>query len=140
MLLERSLQRTYPPALIITMRCGCGSIGGIPLFQRRCAVQRKSGHIPLVFSFAKTTRSISSTSSNDDLLLRNNDISSGITSLTLNNPKRYNVLSSDMLDKLQYQLDDIAQDSVRAYKLLLFGIIHPGAHCIIDDTSKLHPA
>ena len=99
------------------MRCGCGSIGGIPLFQRRCAVQQKSGHIPLVFSFAKTTRSISSTSSNDDLLLRNNDISSGITSLTLNNPKRYNVLSSDMLDKLQYQLDDIAQDSVRAYNM-----------------------
>ena len=103
----------------ITMRCGCGSIGGIPLFQRRCAVQRKSGRLPLVFSFAKTNiRSISSTTcSNDDVLLRNNDISGGITSLTLNNPKRYNVLSSDMLDKLQYQLDDIAQDSVRAYNM-----------------------
>ena len=110
------------------MRCGCGSMRGIPLlFLKRYNVQRKSGNISLVFSFAKTNiRSISSTTScsNDDILLRNNDISSGITSLTLNNPKRYNVLSSDMLDKLQYQLDDIAQDSVRAYKLLLFGIIH----------------
>lgn len=102
------------------MRCGCGSIGGFPLFQRRCAVQRKSGRLPLVFSFVKTNiRSISSTTScsNDDVLLRNNDISGGITSLTLNNPKRYNVLSSDMLDKLQHQLDDIAQDSVRAYNM-----------------------
>ena len=101
------------------MLCGCSSMTGIPLLLlKRYNVQRKSGNIPLVFSFAKTNiRSISSTTScsNDDILLRNNDISSGITSLTLNNPKRYNVLSSDMLDKLQYQLDYIAQDSVRAY-------------------------
>ena len=57
-------------------------------------------------------RTLSSTSS-DGILLRNDDTATGITSLTLNNPKRYNVLSWEMLDKLQYQLDAIAKDTVR---------------------------
>jgi enoyl-CoA hydratase/carnithine racemase len=44
--------------------------------------------------------------------LRNDEISSGITTLTLNNPRRYNALSLGMLYDLQSQLDDIAKDEV----------------------------
>ena len=47
------------------------------------------------------------------MLLRNDETASGITTLTLNNPRKYNVLSWELLDALQKQLDDIATDSVR---------------------------
>jgi len=47
------------------------------------------------------------------LLLRNDETASGITTLTLNNPRKYNLLSWELLDALQKQLDDIAADSVR---------------------------
>lgn len=46
------------------------------------------------------------------ILLRDNR--DGITTLTLNRPRQYNALSSDMLDALQATLDDIdSDDSVR---------------------------
>ena len=48
-----------------------------------------------------------STPCDDSILLRKDDKATGITTLTLNNPKRYNVLSSDMIDKLQNHIDDI---------------------------------
>lgn len=70
---------------------------------------RSRGIFPSSQSYHRT---LSSTSS-DGILLRNDDTATGITSLTLNNPKRYNVLSWEMLDKLQYQLDAIAKDTVR---------------------------
>jgi len=54
-----------------------------------------------------------STSAEGGLLLRNDETASGITTLTLNNPRKYNVLSWELLDALQKQLDDIATDSVR---------------------------
>ena len=49
----------------------------------------------------------STTCDDDSILVRKDDKETGITTLTLNNPKRYNVLSWDMLDKLQYHIDDI---------------------------------
>ena len=58
-------------------------------------------------------RSISSstvTLNNDQILLRHDDVENAVTTLTLNNPKMYNVLSSAMLDELQLQLDDIAKN------------------------------
>lgn len=58
-------------------------------------------------------RSISSstvTLNNDQILLRHDDVENAVTTLTLNNPKKYNVLSSAMLDELQLQLDDIAKN------------------------------
>lgn len=48
-----------------------------------------------------------STICDDSILLREDDKETGITTLILNNPKKYNVLSWDMLDKLQYHIDDI---------------------------------
>lgn len=49
-----------------------------------------------------------------EILLRNDAKSTGITSLTLNNPMKCNVLSWDMIDALQKQLYDIGSDSVRS--------------------------
>lgn len=52
-----------------------------------------------------------STEAGSSLLLRHAEELVGITTLTLNNPKKYNVLSWEMLDTVQNQLDDIAADS-----------------------------
>ena len=68
-----------------------------------------------IFPSSRSHHRTFSSTSGDDILLRNDDTATGITSLTLNNPKRYNVLSWEMLDKLQYQLDNIAKDTVRIY-------------------------
>ena len=53
-----------------------------------------------------------STAAQVDLLLRSDAKESGITTLTLNNPSKYNVLSWDMLCALEEQLDDISGDQV----------------------------
>ncbi|KAL7534716.1 hypothetical protein ACHAWF_004924 [Thalassiosira exigua] len=59
-------------------------------------------------------RLFSTTTVSGDLLLRNDEKRTGITTLTLNNPSKYNVLSWEMLSALQDQLDDISNDpSVR---------------------------
>ncbi len=50
-----------------------------------------------------------------DILLR--DDRDGIVTLTLNRPAQYNALSSDMLDALQVQLDDI--DADRAQRVVI---------------------
>lgn len=71
--------------------------------------------LPLLPFIAKTTASISTSTDASDILLRTNVTSSGITTLTLNNPAKHNVLSWDMLDALQNQLDDIGSDSVRRH-------------------------
>lgn len=60
------------------------------------------------------SRCLFSTTCDDSILVRKDDKETGITTLTLNNPKRYNVLSWNMLDKLQYHIDDIkVKDTVR---------------------------
>lgn len=46
-----------------------------------------------------------------NIMIRDDD-SSGVTTLTLNKPEKYNVLSWDMLDALQAELDEIAKDEV----------------------------
>mmetsp|Transcript_8351 Transcript_8351/g.18051 ORF Transcript_8351/g.18051 Transcript_8351/m.18051 type:complete len:109 (+) Transcript_8351:151-477(+) len=57
-------------------------------------------------------KAVSTKSGSANVLLRNDNDSIGITTLTLNNPKKFNVLSWEMLDTLQNQLDDIASNSV----------------------------
>ncbi|KAL9187902.1 hypothetical protein ACHAXT_006280 [Thalassiosira profunda] len=87
-----------------------------------------------------------SSSTGSDLLLRDDDAPSGITTLTLNHPEKLNVLSWDMLEMLQTQVDDIAADS--AIRVLVIGAagrafsaghdmkeIHP--HSSVDDTKAL---
>ena len=71
-----------------------------------------SPSLPIIANFAAAA-SISISTDASDLLLRNDVDSTGITTLTLNNPNKYNVLSWAMLDVLQNQLDDIGSDSVR---------------------------
>ena len=53
-----------------------------------------------------------STSADGGLLLRSDEKASGVTTLTLNNPLKYNALSWELLDALQNQLDEIGTDSV----------------------------
>lgn len=74
-------------------------------------------------------RSISSSTVtlNDHILLRHDDVENAVTTLTLNNPRRYNVLSSAMLDELQLQLDDIAKNKSISV-------------CIIEGTGKAFSA
>ena len=63
---------------------------------------------------ASASRSASSLPSSDNLLLREDDASTGVTSLRLNNPTKHNVLSMKMLDRLEEELDSISKDdSVR---------------------------
>ena len=70
---------------------------------------RASSYASSLLGFAKA---FSSQGGVSNLLLRDDDVSTGVTTLTLNNPKKYNVLSWEMLDSLQRQLDNIAGDSV----------------------------
>ena len=68
-------------------------------------------NVPILYNIR--SRYFSTSYDDDSILLRKDDKRTGITTLTLNNPKRYNVLSWDMLDKLQYHIDDIkVQDTV----------------------------
>lgn len=58
------------------------------------------------------------------VLLRHDDKESGVTTLTLNRPEKYNVLSWKMLDALQIELDDIAEDEVCITYQHLLGAIY----------------
>lgn len=80
------------------------------LFPLRICGAVPSPSLPIIANFVAAA-SISTDAS--DLLLRNDVNSTGITTLTLNNPNKYNILSRAMLDVLQNQLDDIGSDSVR---------------------------
>lgn len=68
---------------------------------------------PVTYGDVHVLERTMSTSAEGGRLLRNDETASGITTLTLNNPRKYNVLSWELLDALQKQLDDIATDSVR---------------------------
>lgn len=60
-----------------------------------------------------TTRS-ATTSLSHDILLRDDDSESGVSTLTLNRPKQYNTLTSHLLDSLRDELECIRHDdSVR---------------------------
>ena len=67
---------------------------------------RQQQHHHLRSSISSSTVTLN----NDQILLRHDDAENAVTTLTLNNPKKYNVLSSAMLDELQLQLDDIAKN------------------------------
>lgn len=54
----------------------------------------------------------------NDVLLRRDDNGTGISTLTLNKPEKYNVLSWEMLDALQKELDDIAKQEVCIFQSL----------------------
>lgn len=80
------------------------------------------------------------------ILLRHDNKSAGITTLTLNNPKKYNVLSWNMLDALQNQIDGIANDS--SIQVLVVGATGKAfssghdlkeiqSHQSIDETTEL---
>lgn len=64
-----------------------------------------------------------------ELLCRRDDTENAVTTLTLNNPKQYNVLSSTMLDELQLQLDDIAKnDSISVLVIAAVGKAFSAGH------------
>mmetsp|Transcript_38729 Transcript_38729/g.87276 ORF Transcript_38729/g.87276 Transcript_38729/m.87276 type:complete len:300 (+) Transcript_38729:301-1200(+) len=85
---------------------------------------------------ALTSRSASSVSSSDELLLRDDDESTGVTSLRLNNPTKYNVLSAKMLDRLGEELDSISKDdSVRVITVEAAG---DRAFCAGHDLEEIH--
>mmetsp|Transcript_32652 Transcript_32652/g.56919 ORF Transcript_32652/g.56919 Transcript_32652/m.56919 type:complete len:313 (+) Transcript_32652:168-1106(+) len=100
-----------------------GSMGSATLFIRcaRSVAHLKSVHCLATSSIPSTSilpspllcfaKAVSTKAGSTNLLLRNDDESTGVTTLTLNNPKKYNVLSWEMLDTLQNQLDDISTNS-----------------------------
>ena len=82
----------------------------------------------------------------NNLLLRDDDKSTGITTLKLNSPHNYNVLSWDMLDTLQEQIDDIAtSESIRVLVVGATGKAFSAGHDLkelrshqsIDETREL---
>ncbi|KAL7524252.1 hypothetical protein ACHAXR_000491, partial [Thalassiosira sp. AJA248-18] len=96
----------------------------------------------LLFARALSTRAGSSS----NILLRNDEKPTGITTLTLNNPEKYNILSSGMIDTLQNQLDNIATDS--SIRVLVIGangkafssghdLKEIQSHQNIDETTEL---
>lgn len=91
----------------------------------------------LLSRFAVRGRSASSVSSSpDELLLREDDKSTGVTSLRLNNPAKHNVLSARMLDRLGEELESISEDdSVRVITVEAAG---DGAFCAGHDLAEIH--
>eukprot|EP00984_Skeletonema_dohrnii_P000981 scaffold316_cov122-Skeletonema_dohrnii-CCMP3373.AAC.13 len=85
-----------------------------------------------------TTRraSLSTLSSScDELIRRYDDTVNSVTTLTLNNPKKYNVLSSAVLDAMQLQLDDIAaNDSISVLVISSTGRAFSAGH----DLKEIH--
>ena len=69
-------------------------------------------------------------SDNCNVLLRHDDENTGVTTLTLNKPEKYNVLTWAMLEALQNQLDTIAKEEVRLPIELLFAFTCSIAHHI----------
>lgn len=58
----------------------------------------------------------SNTRSSSSLVLRSDDASTGIATVTLNHPEKRNALSRGVLDALRSHVDDVASDSVRGEK------------------------
>ena len=84
---------------------------------------------------SRSASNLSSSSSNE-LLLREDDESTGVTSLRLNNPAKYNVLSMKMLDRLEEELDSISKDdSVRVITLEAAG---ERAFCAGHDLEEIY--
>eukprot|EP00986_Skeletonema_menzelii_P003226 scaffold967_cov148-Skeletonema_menzelii.AAC.20 len=74
-------------------------------------------------------------SSCDDLIRRYDDNENSVTTLTLNNPTKYNVLSSAVLDAMQVQLDDIAaDDSISVLVIAATGKAFSAGH----DLKEIH--
>lgn len=83
----------------------------------------------------KSQRASSTLVSSSDLIKRYDDTESSVTTLTLNNPKKYNVLSSAMLDAMQHQLDDIAaNDSISVLVIAATGKAFSAGH----DLKEIH--
>ena len=51
--------------------------------------------------------------------MRTDDNATGVTTLTMNNPEKFNVLTWEMLEALQNQLNTIADEEVRILALRL---------------------
>jgi enoyl-CoA hydratase/carnithine racemase len=80
---------------------------------------------------------------NEAIVLRNDN--EGVATLTLNRPNQYNALSSIMLDTLQSELDDIAQDpSIRVVVLAANGKAFCAGHDLKEirssDNIEFHQA
>jgi len=74
-------------------------------------------------------------SSCDELIRRFDDKVNSVTTLTLNNPKKYNVLTSTMLDAMQLHLDDIAaNDSISVLVIAATGKAFSAGH----DLKEIH--
>ncbi len=74
---------------------------------------------------------------NQDILLRQDK--KGVTTLTLNRPRQYNALSEALLGAIQYELDDIAQDSsIRVVVLAANGKAFCAGHDLKEMRS--HPS
>jgi enoyl-CoA hydratase/carnithine racemase len=98
----------------------------LPLHCRRHFL--RAGH-------AASFSTLACSSSCDDLVRRHDDTKHAVTTLTLNNPKKYNVLSSAMIDALQLQLDDIAKnDSVSVLVIAATGKAFSAGH----DLKEIH--
>jgi 1,4-dihydroxy-2-naphthoyl-CoA synthase len=80
--------------------------------------------------------SLSTLASCDNVLIkRHDDREHFVTTLTLNNPQKYNVLSSAMIDALQLQLDDIAKnDSLSVVVIAATGKAFSAGH----DLKEIH--
>jgi enoyl-CoA hydratase/carnithine racemase len=73
------------------------------------------------------------------ILLRHDD--DGIVTLTLNRPKQYNALSTDLLTALQSALDDIAQDeAIRVVIIAANGKAFCSGHDLKEIRSSEEPA
>ena len=78
---------------------------------------------------SRSTFASSQQCDDDDLIRRCDDTANAVTTLTLNNPHKYNVLSSAMIDALQLQLDDIAaNDSISVLVIAANGKAFSAGH------------
>jgi hypothetical protein len=64
----------------------------------------------ILTQIARSTSSIIDNDIADDSILLRNDDENGVATLTLNNPVKYNVMTWDMLQLLQNQLDTISKE------------------------------
>ena len=64
-------------------------------------------------AFTRTASTCQVRGNDGSILIRTDDIATGVTTLTLNRPEKLNVLTWEMLEALQYQLNTIAEEEVR---------------------------
>mmetsp|Transcript_20348 Transcript_20348/g.42575 ORF Transcript_20348/g.42575 Transcript_20348/m.42575 type:complete len:312 (+) Transcript_20348:506-1441(+) len=86
---------------------------------------------PYLLAKLVSTRAGSTTA---DILLRNDDVSTGVSTLTLNIPQKFNVLTMEMLDTLQHQLGDVSSDS--SIRVLIVGA-NGKAFCAGHDLKEI---